>query len=505
MNLKVSALTVHLFAYHLTRSQSTSTPAELHPLWQQCDRILEKLQIQNLNICEHLNLSQESDSPRVNLLSSSGDRHISIPFEGKLSLHNTAIAIAGEIYPLRIHDSYALALNITGFQSGNGEKTSAIDVSVLGQLNADNSLHIEMSDRSLGQTLLITAQISDRQQYQNGQFLKNLSDACIQALIPDAKSRPEFSHEGKLWGSPIFEYGLFTHLSSYRHILVWFLPNESTEEKLKDAYPEFIDLFYYRNKALRTYQLSRNIYRALYHDSQKIERFLENLFEEVPIKEVATDIELSEAHLNQFQVKITNFPHLALEYSRLLRDLEYSRQTILSNTENYTEKIQIIQSLFQADVSFLEKFPAESQRQFIEPIYAELRYFSYANDLLDKGISAIRARVEIEQAQSQRKLQALMEAKKAVDENNDRLLQRILLKTELARKRRDRNLQTIVGVMGIGLGVGALLAASGTFGLFVLSLLVTGIVSTLTWGILRLIHRHRDTTRKRQSSNISKP
>lgn len=518
MHLKISAPNIHLFAFQIrarSNGETEGASVETSPLWQLGDRLLEKLQSTHVEFPN----TAESELHPIEAIARAPERRQSVPFSGQLPFEGKMLAIAGSFYPLQIRDSYALAVNIgssqlqvngqnngqnngqTSEQNGqtsgqtseqkNGQTSKSApvasngrqklplqDVALLGRLNPDRSLLLEKSSTFLGQTLLVTVWLTAEQQQQGRQFLKQLADSCLESLFADPENCPEYNGDGQLFGSPIFEYGNLSNLPAYRHVLVWFFCHEATEQKFKRYYRDFIDLFYYRNKAIRAYQLSRATYRSIYQNYQQIERYVRQIFLFHGFQERG---ELGDSELQAFKLKLQAMPKMALEYSSQLRDLEYYGHTIASNGENYAERLRHIKNdlasdsryNLDADLSFLEQFNRQGSPVFAEQIRADLTYFEHGNSLLDKAIAAIRGIVAIEQTQSERQLYSLIQSQSEAEQKQQQELQKTL---------QDNRAQNIL-VLGIGLFVGAI--AARTTGLDLLAIAAVAIGAAALWFLRR--------------------
>ncbi|MFB8791616.1 MAG: hypothetical protein U7123_22940, partial [Potamolinea sp.] len=213
----VYAPNIHLFAYHLQTNKNPNL------LYEKCDEILGKLNIPDFNLKQRVNLSKEPDSLRVDLLKEEEIKNDnpSPPFEGKIILDNQDLKFEGFAYPLRIHDTYGLALTIRRpEEEENNKKTEYVNISILEQFNPDNCLSPDFIASSLGQTLVITVWLPEekRQQYSESWQLpddqqklreidfRQLADQCLKSFLPDSQKRPKFQENGQLFGSPIFEY-----------------------------------------------------------------------------------------------------------------------------------------------------------------------------------------------------------------------------------------------------------------------------------------------------------
>lgn len=398
MNHKVYAPNIHLFAFHLRNGYGDSTGEQSNnQLWRKCDQIFEKLKIEDLKLTQKLDQQKFSDSPRVDLLKETEikDNKVSLPLNGQLLLNDhQVVKISGFAYPLQTHDSYALWLNLRRPDRENGKKTESVDLSILSKFNPDSCLLPEFIESSLGQTLLITAWLTEGQNYQDKQFLRELADQCVEEFIPDPLHRPKFNRDGLLFGSAIFEYGIINQPPPHQHILVWLFCHTVTDTKFEKCYKELMDLFYYRSKVVQSYLNSRKVYKNIYDAYKTIEDEVEK------IECLGDKNDLYCEELFQYKGVLKKIPKAALEYSRLLRDLDQCRHMIKMNAQCYEEKLAKIQAKLQSDnLIFLEIFSRKNCLYLQEEIQADLGYFEHGSGLLEKLLSAIRGMVEIEQAE----------------------------------------------------------------------------------------------------------
>ncbi|MBR8832683.1 MAG: hypothetical protein DSM106950_01230 [Stigonema ocellatum SAG 48.90 = DSM 106950] len=280
------------------------------------------------------------------------------------------------------------------------------------------------SDRFLGETLLITAWLTEHDP-QDQTSVKNLADDCLKAFFPKNYTIPPFYRKSTLFGSPIFEYGLFSQLNHYRHILVWLFRDTEADEKFNLCQEQLLDLFFFRHKVVAAFQKSREVHEETNKKYQEIENEIKSL------QQIGKKI-----NLDELENQLKTLPNLALSYENLLRYLEDYQNTIAINTHNYNERLQQIRSiLIDEDISFLETFSKEYSTYFQEQIKADLGYFNHGSGLLDKAIASIRGRVAIERAKSDRR-------------------------EEIAKQISDRNLQITILAVGTSVGVGGIIASS---------------------------------------------
>ncbi|MFB2770907.1 hypothetical protein ACE1AT_16680 [Pelatocladus sp. BLCC-F211] len=400
--MKIYAPNIHLFAFQLYKPANLEeiNADEQNKLWHGADAIVKTILHTDLNLSQNIDVSKNSDSPRVDLLKESAvkDGNHSLPFENKISVdHQQDVMIKGFAYPVQLHDSYGLSLNLRRPEKeADGTPSVDLDISFLSNLNPHNCLTLSPNKLFLGQTLLITAWLTGAK---DKKYLYEIAESCLQAVFADAKQRPSFHRQGELFGSPIFEYGLFSELANYQHVLIWLFVDEQADEKFGLIYSELLDLFFFRTKVVKAYQDSRKTYYLLDEQYKNIERQLDKLSNQKIDN-------LNQKDLNELTEKLKYLAELAVKYTRLLRNLEDYQNTIAINSENYHDRLQQISSKTQqADLSFLETFYHKISALFQKQINFDLGYFKHGTGLLEQVISSIRGIVEIEQAKRDRSLE----------------------------------------------------------------------------------------------------
>lgn len=397
MARKIYAPNVHLFAFHLKDSDTPNL------LWDKCNTLLS----QKFGITKPLEIEEQAGY-RVDLLKDKTADDVALHFESKIFLDGTPLPIAGLATPLRIHDTYVLALNLRRPEfDENQKKTNPLDLNVLELLNPSGCLMPSEVGSSLGQTLLLTVWYTEEKQWlpwkspQNRQELRKLADNCLREFIPNQYPCPNFYREGQLFGSPIFEYSVPTQDKDYCHVLIWIFCEAETDDKFTDHYSSFVNLFCYLNKVVAAFQRSRQVQDVVRKDYQAIEPYINTIFQGMPVDKFLTQDEL-----NQFKEYLKDIPQKYLSYSQLISELDRYRLTIDINAQNYKREINDIQSQLPAEnLSFLSRFFEEDYRLFTEQIQSDLSHFQHGVGLLEKAMTAIQGRVDIEQAESDRSLQ----------------------------------------------------------------------------------------------------
>lgn len=391
------------------------------------------------------------------------------------------VLLLGELYPLRIQDSYAVDLTL--------RYRHTADIPQLHLLNPTDVINA-----SLGQTLLLFAKPVDVPE----SAYQDLANQCVAALLgkntngQNSSFQIQPSAKGQLFGSPIFEYDNYKeNPTERRHILVWLdtHPNTLNCVEQRAFYHTLLNLLYCRSKILYTYYQSRlrdSAAREIYSDL------------EAQINRLATRSPDTLAELKQW---LKQTPLRVLEYGKLIRDLEDYENAIATHIKNYRSSFDKIHSICVDwdDLEFLENFLNSTSQQFQAQIQLDLRYLTPALELFQQTIDTILGIVEIE-AEEQRQAR------------------------EQEKEKRDRNLQDTIECVGVGIGAASIVASTSsyltqngqvsipftdysinpfTFSLL-LSILAAGVSAAATWWISGLMNPRSDREAKIEGHTNSK-
>jgi hypothetical protein len=384
--MKIYAPNIHLFAFQLYKGanvDSTSVQADDIQLWQVADKIVHSTLHQDLHLSRRIDIHKEPESPRVDLLKDSEvkDDNYAVDTEGKISFDKQQVVIKGFAHPLRLHDSYGLWLNLRRPEKEDDgiTLTEDVDIALLSKLNPNNCFTLEKNKFFLGQTLLITAWLTGAK---DEKYLYQIAQECLEAVFPNASQRPPFHRQGELFGSPIFEYGLFSQLTNYQHVLIWLFRDDKADDKFNLCYQELLDLFFFRTKVVKAYQDSKETYHLVASAYKEIEDAIDNL----PKKR--KDDKVTKDELKDLKDKLKELPELALKYTRLLRNLEDYQNTIAINESNYSERLQQISGIIKnPDLALLKGFSQDNSPFFQKQIQANLGYFRHGSTLLEQAIT----------------------------------------------------------------------------------------------------------------------
>ncbi|MGL5134021.1 MAG: hypothetical protein ACRC78_15970 [Planktothrix sp.] len=362
----------------------------------------------------------------------------------------------GSICPRRVHDTYTADLTFY-------YQNTKIKVSELTQLNPQGCLLPNAIKPSLGQTLLLYAEPAVYDTY------RKLADECVKAFVQGKQEKSvDFRAEGKLFGSPIFEYDSRDDDATKRcHILVWLKQNPQTLNSATSAFNfHLINLLCSRAKIVFVYHEAGKKYRKAQQIVSKLEKTLPK-FSEIE-KEQNRQIKLQKLKelLAEVRTKM-------LDFAQQIRYLQEDRNTIDTNAENYREALTKIKSLcIEGDnLEFLQKFLDLAENKYQRQIEIDLNYLIASQNFFEQSISTVRGMVQIEQVEldteqeqnektRDRQQMELYREKEEAQKTRDREQMELDREKEEAEKMRDRQLENIIFFVGTAIGGGQIFSAA---------------------------------------------
>ena len=333
----------------------------------------------------------------------------------------------GFIYALRLQDTYTADLTFY-------YKNVTIKLADLTQLNPEGCLLPNAIQPSLGQTLLLYAAPAVYNTY------RKLADESVKAFVQDKQpASVDFRAEGKLFGSPIFEYDSREDDARLRcHILVWLQDNPQT---LKFATPAFysylMNLLCSRAKIVFVYGEARK----KYHKAQQIVSELEKKLPELDAIESEQNRQVKLQKLKELLAEVHT---KMLAFAKQMRYLQEDRNTIDLNAESYGKELTKIISLCipSDNLDFWQRFLDLAEDKYRRQIEIDLNYLIASQNLFQQSISTVRGMVEIEQVELDREQMELYQ------QQEDR------------EKQRDRQLENIIFFVGTAIGGGQIFSAA---------------------------------------------
>lgn len=420
-----------LFAFHLCHNLAKGDKQPVDKadhLWQKCAALGHLLQTNPPldSLPEKLSNSNSQNSQQIDYLElyqSDVDRFVSFTTVSQPD----KLPLTGGIYPLQLHDTYALDFSLFS-------PDLTVEINQLSNLNFQGCLLPCEIQASLGQTLVLFAKPVD--------FAGNHQDlalGCVDALFQDSQikqPKPYLIGDGKLLGSPIFEFDNSQEDPTLKcHILVWLDTDEKTSEieASGNYYRPLLNLLCCRSKIIY-------VYHQAYLCNEEAKKLYSQLEEKVEeFSRLKSD---RKERLEQLEGWLRELPQIGLTYARYLRDIELHQITIETNAKNYSVWLKQLgdYSVQEMDnLDFIQNFVDRSCPNFQNQIKVYMSYLTAGRQLFQQMIETIRGIVEVD-AQKQQ-----VEYEKNV-RDNDRELQ--------------NTIQAVGTGIGVGVGVAGILASS---------------------------------------------
>ncbi|MBP0028214.1 hypothetical protein [Roseofilum sp. Guam] len=396
MRLSVYAPNVHLFAFQLCKTVEDSDRSA--HLWNYYNRFL----VDEFKLSySFFPIATVEEERRINLWNDPNQDNILLPLEGILA---NQTKITGCACPLLIYDSYALALNLRiPEKDADHQPTQPVPVEIFQEFNPHQCFCPQKINSNLGQTILLTAWLLEEQKDKHTQW-QSIAESILKNFLND-QNPPHLYQSGHLFGSPIYEFGSPKYPNQdgkIEHYLVWLFLDDAADQNLGDFYQEIVDLCFYRNKVTTAYQQSRLTFTKVKKEYCEIKDVFSSLSEKLPDQNQT----VLKTYLEELKKDLRTLPKLNLDYTDQYDRLTNWHLTIQINRDNYAEKIDGIQRILpDEDLSILSIFNTKIAKTLEDQIKGDLGYFDQGSYLVDKAIATIRGLVEIEQAESDRKLQ----------------------------------------------------------------------------------------------------
>lgn len=370
----------------------------------------------------------------------------------------------GYYYPVQLGDTYALQVECTAnYITDYKDLPQSIDC--FEKLQTEILTKINHQHGKLGQSWLIWGQLAT-----DNQDPLATAQACYAQL--------KFSHQqdwdkdfikqqGKFFGGTVFELRRLPtaneKLSDGYHVLICLFPSQLktdvVREKSAILFPQLIRLFRYRHKILwansQSWEIKDNLKKA-------------DKLAQSTIKNLNTSLQSPGIQINKLENFLKDTPEILLKYTNNLTYLDDQRRTINVNIGNYNKRYLDITKLdSHSDWKFLETFSNYAQEKFLGQIETDQANFSPGLTLMENYIKTVQGIIEIE------------------------------------RTKGDRNLENLIGSVGIGLAIsqisssilvvqydprteGVFFFQTKAFGYSVVAGLVTSIIA---WMLLKKLRR----------------
>jgi hypothetical protein len=403
----------------------------------------------------------------------------------------TVTGVSGGLFPLLMHDSYAVDLTL------NYEKAKFTAAELGRRLNPGGCLLPSRIQASIGQTLLLFGRPVNWPDSEKE--LPAVAKSFALGLLQDSTDAKTIGFvlagEGKFLGGSIFEFESEHPDPQQRlHIVVW-LDNHAQTKQLEaqgEYYYPMLQLWLSRSKiqwcayqADLAYKEANGLYGELEKTAQDFKEVKEKQDEtlrlkleqqgqkiknkelrqtltdllplevelglqerlERTLKEDPKNVNLSgmlvaqlkqarEERLNKLEGWLLEIPPKTLQYAARIWDVQHKLTTININAENFADELSRLQGVGLQDVDdlrFLEQFLHRDCQRYQKQATYNLEYLATGKSLFGQMIETIRGLVAVEGQKQQ-------------------------MANDEAEQRRDRSLTIWVAMVGSGLAVSGISA-----------------------------------------------
>jgi hypothetical protein len=361
-----------LYAFHLRNELTQGLVNNASEIWEQLTALGEKLESPELSALKTRLLCYQDSLYQPQREDHYPQAFIELIQPARILPFSTEIPnLAGEIYPRRLHDTYAVELQFN--------YTGTVEVHELHRLNPNNYLSSrELIKPSLGQTLLFVAEPTELLTIEAS---KKLAQDCVEALLPK-NCRPSLENTGQLFGGAFFEYDT-QHENPLQntHLLIWLKAEQNPPDKI-DQY--VLNLLNCQHKI-----------KWVYYQSQYCNRHAQQLYSELRPKISSFN---APASLKQLEELLDWLPPKAIDYASHLSELNVHHTTIATNTANYQGWLNRIQQLTDSEdnLEFWQKFGDEECRQYQLQIQGDINSLQPGLPLFQQTVDTVQGLSQIE-------------------------------------------------------------------------------------------------------------
>jgi len=316
-------------------------------------------------------------------------------------------AVDGYYYPVKLGDTYALQIDSSGNAQPPEKQLLPQDIRCLEAIRKEICDRTHGSNATIGQSWLIWGQLTA-----NDQDALATAQNCYREfkLFENPKWESNLQNKGEFLGANFYELWQppsdREDISTNRHLLICLFPHtvdgsiSAAVEIMTLLYPDFIQLFRFRNKVIWAYQQSRQ----LKSDLKKAAVSIQNIVDKLPQQVTSTNLDLK--HLQKNLVRsLTIFAIYANYISRL----EEQENTIKTNLKNYKKRVEKIATDRKSNpdaLLFLKSFSDFASEKYVAQVKSDRASLTAGLRLLENAIETIKGIIDIEQTKSDRALNA---------------------------------------------------------------------------------------------------
>ncbi|ALF54287.1 hypothetical protein ACX27_17865 [Nostoc piscinale CENA21] len=310
----------------------------------------------------------------------------------------------GYYYPVQLGDTYALQVDCTANYISD-YKYSPQSIDCLHNLQTEILTKINHQNGKLGQSWLIWGQLST-----DNQDPQATAQECFAQLKlhPQQNWQNDFIGQDKFFGGTIFELQRLPakapNLHDSYHLLICLFPYQIKTDAIREISsklsPQLLQLLRYRHKIHWANSQSQEIKDNLKQAAKLAQAIVNNL---------NANLKKPDIKINELETFLKNTPEILLKYTNNLAYLDDQRRTIEVNINNYQKRYQeLIKLDSNSDWEFLQIFSNYTKEKFLAQIETDQANFSPGLTLMENYIKTIQGIIDIERTKSDRNLENLI-------------------------------------------------------------------------------------------------
>ena len=255
----------------------------------------------------------------------------------------------------------------------------------------------------------------------------------------------------KFMGATVYEFSKFPQKwqnleAENSHLVVVLYPDQNSLETFNKFKRDWLRLFCYRHKVIWSYSNTRPIKLFL----EKHFLPTEKTFDTLKVK--SPELNLLAANLQQMKIALDENSKILFQYATYLSFLEVQLQTLETNLYDYQQRLismvdkaretktnpdanflQTVTNIIHqnTDSNFLQAFTNLPAKKYRDQVKNDIAALTPGLRVREKFVDTIRGIVEIKEAELNESIET-----------------------------RDRTFQTLVGIVGVGLGTGSMVASA---------------------------------------------
>lgn len=367
-------------------------------------------------------------------------------------------SLKGWYYPVGLGDSYGLLLDCSVEHSlGHPElaKQEAIPTSCFAGLKAEIEKRLANTPSTIGQVWMLSGQLSNF----NPDNAEAIAKECSQVSALNLNWDLDFRGKSPFLGGMLFEFCSYRlHIPSElpdtlsiqdiqdnHYVIIAIYPDTKTARKASEFNFDWLRLFAYRSKILWAYGQSQYLKQKLQDDFVAIQQYGKDF----------NKAKSGKLNLKKLRQTLVNAQETLWRYSVNLNYLSTQKRTIEINLLNYERRLETIQRKLNAqqndnDLDLLQQV-IEKQ---LETIKQKITNLQTPRDLecLQEFIEDVKHKY-LEQTKND--YESLNIGLTLITD----LINAIRGVTEIERSERDRNFQSTIAIVGVGLAASSFVAS----------------------------------------------